>query len=113
MPIASVRLPSSAESEEPADISREFVDHWVAVFGDTSDLARAEVTPDAASQQKLLDSRDRRLSEPQRQALNESVTAADLTASIKHMQSHSSPGLDGFTAASYRIDPMLLGRSWK
>ncbi|KAF1333326.1 putative Pollike protein, partial [Globisporangium splendens] len=109
VPVDSITLQSGVVSSDPGDISHGFVNHWGRVFGDETLLGEPSLPPSAESQTRLLDSINRTLSESQCAELNDPITALELAETIRHMKARSSPGLDGFTASFYQVDPDVFG----
>ncbi|KAH9148160.1 hypothetical protein AeRB84_008391, partial [Aphanomyces euteiches] len=68
-----------------------------------------ESNRNAESLSSFLDVLERKLSEEDSSSLDVPVTAAELAQSIRTMNPHKSPGIDGFPACFYQLDAPLFG----
>ena len=64
---------------------------------------------DTGAQDQLLASIQRILSPEQAHSLDETPTAEELRHTIRHLRLSSAPGLDGLSAAFYKIAPNVFG----
>ncbi|KAJ8558628.1 hypothetical protein ON010_g8821 [Phytophthora cinnamomi] len=92
--------------QRPIRDSRGFQAHCGKILGDTR--FTNNTAPDEQAQRRLIESIDRKLCSEAKASLESDISTTEVSAAIRSMRSHSSPGPDGFTAAFYQIDPDLL-----
>lgn len=107
--IENVLLADGELSNNLADISNTFRDHWGSILGDPKSTGGQLPDPSEHMIHHLLHTIHKTLSDEEASVLNAPVTASDLAASIRKMRAHSAPGLDGFTAAFYQVAPDVFG----
>ncbi|EFX60547.1 hypothetical protein DAPPUDRAFT_71448, partial [Daphnia pulex] len=65
--------------------------------------------PNRASRRRFLRILKTRLTNDQRDVLDSPITPTELAAAIKTMPPNKSPGMDGFPAAFFQLEPSLFG----
>ncbi|KAH9138172.1 hypothetical protein LEN26_005388, partial [Aphanomyces euteiches] len=69
--------------------------------------------PNRAARRRFLRVLRTRLTEEQREELDAPITSYEMAEAIKTMHPNKTPGLDGFSAGFYQIDPQLFGEILK
>ncbi|KAF0772366.1 hypothetical protein AaE_002309, partial [Aphanomyces astaci] len=105
IPINRIELPTGEVSDNPMDIHLGFEEHWGTIMGDPTHHTPT-APPCVEAQRAFLQTNvTRKLDASQQEYMDSDVTPHELSAAIKHMAPHKSPGPDGFPAAFFQIAP--------
>ncbi|KAH9142090.1 hypothetical protein AeRB84_013810 [Aphanomyces euteiches] len=88
----------------PEEIHAAFTRHWSSVMSEGDFQPRS---PQETS--NFLNVLERHLPQDNSEALDAPLTIDELAQSIKTMNPHKSPGIDGFSAGFYQLHPALFG----
>ncbi|KAH9101839.1 hypothetical protein AeMF1_021544 [Aphanomyces euteiches] len=103
--IHKARTPDGLEHTSPEGIATAFHQHWSSIMrSDGIDTQRPEVSFEYAQRLKA------KLSDEAKATLDSPLTASEFADAIRSMSPEKSPGVDGFTAKFYQLDPQLFGK---
>ena len=105
--IRSVTTEEGDTITDVPEVRQRFVECWGQVFGDDRYAETPQHDDDAVS--TLLSAVEARVPEAEMDALNQPLTAAELTEAIRNLNRGRAAGLDGLPAEFFQVCPDIFG----
>ncbi|KAH9118515.1 hypothetical protein AeMF1_008381 [Aphanomyces euteiches] len=104
--ISEVKDTEGTMQTKQSEIEKTFVEHWTRIMNTETTTA----TNQHETQTKMWSNIESKLSDDEAKWLDDELTPADFTASIKCQSNNKSPGPDGFAAEFFKIHPVNFGK---
>ncbi|KAH9117819.1 hypothetical protein AeMF1_008709, partial [Aphanomyces euteiches] len=104
--ISEVKDTEGTMQTKQSEIEKTFVEHWTRIMNTENTTAVNQ----HETQTKMWSNIESKLSDDEAKWLDDELTPADFTASIKCQSNNKSPGPDGFAAEFFKMHPVNFGK---